>query len=155
MAFALIIFLEYNYPPESSFTFFSQKRRERKEKSAKLLTINFFLSYLSSFHKTKIKNFLRNFPRSEGATTQLKFCRTQNSLVSTCTKFVFNWHQTFRKSFTNATIKQDMKTATQLFPSSYLQPNNIDWIDGILEEKTREKFTILCVVFVLLFVRRW
>lgn len=49
------------------------------------------------------------------------------------------------------TIKQDMKTATQLFPSSYLQPNNIDWIDGILEEKTREKFTILCRVLFLLF----
>lgn len=49
------------------------------------------------------------------------------------------------------TIKQDMKTATQLFPSSYLQPNNIDWIDGILEEKTREKFTILCRFFLLLF----
>lgn len=44
-----------------------------------------------------------------------------------------------------------MKTATQLFPSSYLQPNNIDWIVGILQKKNFGKiYDFMFVLFIII-----
>lgn len=92
---AIIVFYEYNNYPPKKFFYFSTKQRK---KTFWLLIFFSLFSYLSSFHKTKIKNFLRKFS-PEWSNNTVKNFATHKTLVSTCTKFVFNWHQTFRKSF--------------------------------------------------------
>lgn len=114
---------------------------------------NFWLlifSYLSSFHKTKIKNFLRKFSPEWRATTQLKFAAHKTLSSLPVLSLFLTDIKLSEKLLRNATIKQDTNCSPTfsffLFTTQQYRLNwRYSW--GKTRKNLRFMFSFYCCSF--------